>query len=91
MLKMLCTLIAMVLLGVLSMVKLLPSLAGVLGGKISVSEPLRNLLTQVTVGKGSPVAVQERERGAGLRSCTELAGDIVIEGLTVVVGEREET
>ena len=81
MLKVLSTAIAMAS-GMLVMVKFLPSLTVVLGMENSVSVPLRNLLTQAMVGRGSPSAVQLRERASGFRSLTMLGGDAVMEGGT---------
>ena len=67
----------------LVIVRVLPSMS-VLSMENSISEPLLRVLIQVKVGAGTPLAVQVRERAAGLSSAM-LDGDIIIFGGTEII------
>ena len=73
---------AVVEMGVVDILKLLPSIS-VLAMENSVCEPSLLVLIQVRVGRGKPSAVQLRESGDELSSSTGLSGDTVMEGATV--------
>ena len=49
----------------------------------SISEPLLSVLNQVMVGRGEPSEVQVRVTGAGLSTCTMLAGSTMMTGTTM--------